>query len=217
MLIGLAIVAVPERLAQAQQLSAQLNNAPIAVDQDRNGGHYHGLNHDRALILANTQHDGESAWTVILEDDSEPVPDFMQQLPAALNACPTSAASLYLGTQRMPRRHKPVELALKEDAHWVLSDTLLHGVCFAIRTDLLHPLLTTVENIHGMDADARYGHGLRRMGGYQVAHTVSSLVDHSDGPPVITKAANGNPRTRSARKALRVGGRQVWDSSYITM
>lgn len=215
MLISLAVVAVPERIDQAQALSAQLGGAPIAVDEDRNGGRYHGLNHDRALILANTVEDSD--WLVCVEDDALPIPGFMEQLPAALNACPTSAASLYLGEQRMPRRRKPVERALTEDAHWVLSDTLLHGVCFAIRTDLLHQLLTTVENIHGMDADARYGHGLRRMGGYQVAHTTSSLVDHSDGPPVITRCANGTARVRGVRKALLVGGRQRWDSSYTSM
>lgn len=212
--ITLAIVAVPSRVEQAQQLSTQLGDIPIAMDTPRHGGTYGGQNHDRALILANTQQDSD--WVCILEDDAQPVPDFLTQLDEALTVCPTSAASLYLGNQRDRRRRQRLEQLIPEDPHWIVTDSLLHGVCFAIRTPLLHDLLTTVENMTRLDADRRYGWGLRRMGGYQISHTTSSLVEHSDIPTVIHSRNDGQPRTEP-RKALKLGGRNRWDNSYLTL
>jgi len=215
MRISYAIVAHPQRLHQAQQLSHTLGGIPIALDTPRRGGTYGGQNHDRALILANTAEE-HSDWVCVLEDDAEPVTDFLTQLPEALAACPTSAASLYLGNQRSPRRAEKLGQLLPEDPHWIVTDTLLHAVCFAIRTPLLHELLTTVENVTRLDADQRYGYGLRRMGGYQIAHTTSSLVEHADDEPVIGRRRDRQPRTEP-RKALKVGGRTVWANTYLTL
>lgn len=215
MRISYAICATPQREQQATQLSQSLGGIPVALDQDRHGQRYHGQNHDRALILANTVEE-QSDWICVLEDDAEPVTDFHTQMVEALTVCPTSAASFYLGTQRDPRRRNRLEQLLPEDPHWIVADSLLHAVCFAIRTPLLHELLTTVENVTRMDADQRYGWGLRRMGGYQIAHTTCSLVDHLDGPPVITHRADGQPRD-TPRKALKVGGRDLWNNSYLTL
>jgi len=208
----MAVVAVHQRRQQALDLSKSLGGIPISVDH----GYGPGRNHDRALILANAKCGGESDWTLFLEDDAQPVPDFLTQVPEALTACPTSAASLYLGNQRSPSRARKLERLLPEDPHWVVTHTLLHAVCFAIRTPLLHQLLTTVENITRLDADERYGWGLRQMGGYQIAHTTVSLVDHADEQPVIGQRRDRQPRVEP-RKALKVGGRTSWSDSYLTL
>lgn len=211
MLISITICAHPTRETQAGKLAAELG-ATICMDDDSYG---QGVNHDRALILANNMEDAD--WAIVVEDDAIPVDTFTTQIQSALANCPTNVASLYLG-RHYPRRHQPrIPTLLQSDPHWIVHDELRHGVCVAIRPRLITPLLTIVENIHDLPADYRWGYGLRQLG-QPIAYSNPSLVDHDDSQPVITHNPNGTPRVRTnSRTAWNPGARETWDTSYLTL
>lgn len=203
MLISYAVVGHTSRQPQAEQLAQSLG-ATLALDD---GSYGEGINHDRAWVAATTQ---ESDWSVVLEDDAQPIPGFDAQLREALNSAPTPIVSLYLGTSRPPQYQRRIKRALAQETHWIISDELLHHVAVAIRTDLVGNMLHTVE-CSTLPADYRIGNWARQCD-YPIAYTNPSLVEHADGPTVINHQ-DGQPRTEP-RKAWRLGSRPSWNNTY---
>ena len=192
----------------AQRLSAQLGDAPIAMDIDGIGA---GKNHDRALILADQT---DATWSLVVEDDALPIPDFLTHAEAALDTAPTPIVSLYCGKSRPPQYQARITRALITDPHWLLAPTLLHCVCVAIRQDIVTPLLTAIETVR-LDADQRIGRGAQRIGIQQIAHANPSLVDHADQGTLVAHR-DGQPRSQP-RVAWRVGTRDQWTSEAVTL
>src|SRR5690606_32911985 len=134
-------------------------------------------NHRRALTWAAAQ----PARVIVLEDDAQPVPDFMPRAAALLARHPREMVSLYLGTGR-PFRYQPAIAAALAQADAAGRDiialsTLIHGVAYSIPTADLPRILSRPL---GSQADFAIG----RAWGRAVVYAVPSLVDHADGPPV---------------------------------
>jgi GR25 family glycosyltransferase involved in LPS biosynthesis len=206
------IVAHTSRSLWASDLAHQ-TNAHLSIDNGRLGctqNHLAAWEHHSKFTSAD--------WSVILEDDAMPIPDFLAQTGLALAAAPTDIVSLYLGRQRPPQYQTAIAAAVKRAARtndaWITAPNLFHAVGVAIRTPLLSGMLRHVSHIHtGLDIDeaitewAKY-HG--RLIGY----TMPSLVDHRD-QGTIAHHRDYAPR-EPGRVAYKTGTRETWDST-VTM
>ena len=209
MAIDVSICAHPARLTQAQHLATTLDGH-ISVDD----GIGILANHDRALAYLA---DSGSEWAIILEDDAQPIPDFINQAEAALTHCPTNVASLYLGRNYPTRGQTHIRSLLEHDPHWIVHHQLRHAVAVAIRPTLIPHLLAAVKDITHLPADYRWGAGLQHLH-EPIAYSNPSLVNHHDNTPVITTLASGQPRTRTQpRTAWHAGTRDTWTSSHLTL
>src|SRR5690606_12536526 len=90
--IRCVVVGHHARRAQAEALAASLD-AHLCMDEADHGAMW---NHRRALTWAAAQ----PARVIVLEDDAQPVPDFMPRAAALLARHPREMVSLYLGTGR---------------------------------------------------------------------------------------------------------------------
>lgn len=208
-MLKIGIVAHTARATQARQLSDTVKAAFISIDNGLMGC---DTNHRTVQ-----QHLAEypSTWSVILEDDAEPVEGFREQLHSALLMAPTPVVSLYLGRKRPPHWQKRIATALTEaqhqDACWVMSTHLLHAVGYAIKTELLPSLLTHTSTL---PSDQHIGEWCRRFG-HLISYTVPSLIDHQDGPTIVDHP-DGDPR-RPGRKAWTVGTRHQWTTTAVLL
>jgi GR25 family glycosyltransferase involved in LPS biosynthesis len=204
------VVAHTARSTQAHALARTVHANLISVD---NGVMGCDSNHETVI-----RHLCEvpSTWTVVLEDDAEPVEDFRAQLNKALIMAPAPIVSLYYGRQRPPHWEKRKATALMqaraEDAHWIIGTHLLHAVGYAIRTELLPSLLKHASTLpvdqHITDWAKQHGH--------MIAYTAPfSLVDHADGPTIVDHP-DGQPR-RPGRKAYATGTRDHWTTKAVML
>lgn len=201
MSIGIAVVSHISRRETAFELSDKVGANALFEDSTGLGCE---ANHRRAWDWA-TDHAESMDWAVVLEDDAVPVPDFTEQLDAALHAAPTPIVSLYLGTGNpttwQPRIARAIDTA--GQANWLVSTTLLHAVAVAIRTELL-----PIQLDKRMPIDNAISNWAKRND-LRVGYTLPSLVDHADTEPVITQRYDRKPRDL-ARRAHRVGTRTRW-------
>lgn len=207
--MNIGIVAHTSRATQAKELGRDVHADFVSIDNGMLGcdDNHEAVQHHLANL--------PSTWSVILEDDAEPVDDFTDQLQAALPHAPTPIVSLYLGRQRPPHWQLRIERALKaannQNASWIVSTHLLHAVGYCIKTELL-PSLLSHDSV--LPVDQHIGDWARRFG-HSVAYTVGSLVDHADMPTIVNHP-DGKPR-KPGRKAWQLGGRTTWNSISVPM
>lgn len=208
-MLAIGIVAHASRLQAANNLAAQVKADFVSIDTGIMGcddNHEHVQHHLAGL---------PSTWSVILEDDAEPVADFHQQLHDALIMAPSPIVSCYLGRKRPPHWQKRIGAAVMEardlDASWIISTHLLHAVGYAIKTELLPSLLThtTTRPVDEHITD------WARSYGYLVSYTAPSLVNHMDGPTIINHP-DRQPR-RPGRKAWTTGTRDHWTTKAVML
>lgn len=214
-MFDIGIVAHIDRLPGLGKLVDAVNPAHISIDDGAlgcEGNHRHVW---RALA------DGSSYWSVVLEDDAVPVPNFLEQLTSALQVAPAAIVSLYLGRSRppqfQPRIARAVGLADAMDASFIVGNRLLHGVGVAIKTRLIPDMLdvTGTTACYGLPIDEAISAWARAYH-YGVAYTWPSLVDHADGLTVAHHRDN-LPRT-PGRTAWRADGQlRRWNTSHIAM
>ena len=206
---ALGIVAHTSRAEQAKALGRQTRADFVSIDNGQlgcEGNHRTVQQHLTAF---------PSTWSVILEDDAQVIESFTEQLNAALVMAPSPIVSLYLGRSRPRQVQRKIVAALAEadtaGAHWIIATRLLHAVGYAVRTELLESLMRHDSKLpadeHITAFAQRYGH--------TVSYSVGSLVDHADGPTVVTHR-DGQPRP-PGRRAWRVGGHERWTSTAVTM
>lgn len=209
MLYRIGVVAHTTRAKQAKHLAHTVKAEFVSIDNGVLGCDEN--HHNVAYHLANMP----STYSVILEDDAEPVPDFRDQLDHALPLAPTPIISLYAGRERpphwQPRYRKAFTAANNIDASWLISTHLLHAVGYAIRTELL-PSLLSFSSLKPSDQHIT---AWAKQHGHCISYTVPSLIDHIDGPTIVVHP-DGAQRT-PGRKAWQVGGRQHWTSQAVTM
>jgi len=168
-------------------------------------------NHDRVHRWLASQ---PSVWSVVLEDDAVPVPDFRSQLEACLEHSPEPLVSLYLGQSRPPQYQaaigRAVEVAQRQGADWVCADRLYHGVGYAVRTSLLAGLVGWTM---GLPVDERIS-DWAAWSGLDVAYPFPSLVDHADWPTVIPVHNDGQPRP-AGRRAWSAAPHTAWSSKSV--
>lgn len=208
-----AIVAHTKRHQQAHKLQADTGAAFMALDGTPKRGceqnHFHTW--DWLKDFASTE------WSVVLEDDAEPVEGFRQQLEAALENAPTPIVSLYLGKQRPPHWQSAIrqatDQATREDACYITGTHLLHAVGVAIHTDLIADMLAHSHTTqHPWDYRIA-AWALERQ--HQVSYTWPSLVQHADQEPVV-KHPDGKART-PGRVAWNVGIRTAWKPTTVQL
>lgn len=205
----IGVVAHTSRAAAAKTLAQQVNAEFISVDTGLLGcdDNHEAVQHHLANL--------PSTWSVILEDDAQPVEDFTDQLTAALPLAPAPIVSLYLGRKRPPHFQRRIEHALaaakEQDASWIVSTHLLHAVGYCIKTELL-PSLLSHDSV--LPVDQHIGDWARRFG-HLVGYTVGSLVEHQDAPTIVDHPDKA-PR-RPGRKAWQVGGRTFWTSTTVPL
>lgn len=205
----MGIVAHSSRAAQAEHLAATAAADYLHVDDGTLGcddNHHHVAYH---------LHTRPTAWTVIVEDDANPVAGFRPQLAQVLTIAPAPIVSFYLGRQRPPQHQDAIAAATRQadldDSHWIIATRLLHAVGYAIRTPLLPSLL---NHNTALPADEHISHwALSR--GYTVGYTWPSLLDHRDEPSIATHR-DGKPRL-PGRVAWKTGTRPHWNTSHTMM
>lgn len=207
MLLAIGVVGHTSREPQARDLAHQLHAAHTSIDDGTlgcTGNHCHTLQHLAAL---------DTDYTVIVEDDAQPIDDFTHHASAALDHTPAPLVSFYLGTG-YPRYWQPgiKRATLKADtlgAAWITSEHLLHAVAYAIPTKLIPDLLAHKQQLPIDDMITEWA----RTNGHQVAYTYPSLADHQDGPTVITARVE----RRHPRRAWRTGTRTTWHGPTTTL
>jgi len=201
------IVAHSVRSGEAKALAKTVHADFISLDDGWLGC---DDNHEAVqLHLANMP----TEWSVILEDDAQPVDSFRNQLVDALAVAPSPIVSLYLGKKRPPHWQPRIKKALKTvgDASWIQSTHLLHAVGYAIRTQLLPSLLGHQSTLPVDQHITQWA----RLRGHPISYTHPSLVDHKDLPTLVDHP-DGQART-AGRVAWTVGTRTEWTSQTVTM
>src|SRR5262249_18502746 len=126
-------------------------------------------------------------WSVVLEDDALPVDGFLNQAAAALTEAPTQLVSFYLGQARPPQWQTKIADAIAKadanEAHWIVSTALIHGVAVALKTDLIPSMLNWVSQTP-LPIDEAVSHWARAHH-KAVAYTLPSLCDHADQGTLI--------------------------------
>lgn len=210
-MISTAVVAHEARIVAATELANSLG-AVITMDDGSLGAEANHLKAWEATAVRS------ASWALVLEDDALPVAGFIQQAEQALAAAPEPVVSLYLG-QGKPRAWQqqiiPGALANADahQAHWVTTGHVLHAVAVAMRTELREDWLTWAPR-STRPIDQRLSEWCRHRD-HKVAYAVPSLVDHADGPTLISHS-DRKPRNM-ARIAWRTGTRNGWNSTAVTM
>lgn len=208
-MIPIGIVAHTLRVQQAKTLARHVNADFISIDNGILGcdDNHETVQHHLSCL--------PSTWSVILEDDAEPVPNFRQQLDMCLPMSPSPIVSFYMGRKRpghwQHRYRKAIGHAQVADACWIQSTHLLHAVGYAIRTELLPYLL---DHTTSLPVDQHIGHWARYHG-HTIAYTYPSLVDHADSETLVDHP-DGQPRTKG-RKAHIVGERDQWTTTSVPL
>lgn len=154
-------------------------------------------------------------WSVVIEDDCIPVDDFNHQLTHALIASTAPVIGLYLGTgyppHMQPKIREAIDRADAQDACFITTTELLHGVGVAVKTSLIQDMLTYADS-RPFDYRIRNWANTR---GHRIALSLPSLVDHADQPSLV-KHPDGATRTLP-RKAWRHSGRDEWTKRSVTL
>lgn len=204
----IAVVSDVRRGDMGERLVNQVGADYLSIDQFGEGCTW---NHSRAWrMLAGLSEPGQ--WALVLEDDAEPVPGFREQLQLALAAAPAPIVSLYLGMGYIEDRSIGINLSRADmlGAHWVVTrGRILHAVALAVRSDLLPALVDNLPRSN-TPIDRSLSMWARREG-HQVAYSWPSLVEHNDGPSLVTRYR------RAARRAWRTGVRDAWSDKMMLM
>ncbi len=129
-----------------------------------------------------------SDWHVVIQDDAIIGDNFYTNLASAIQFLPNkSLLSLYLGkTRPYPNRvNSAFNKAMASNSSFISAKTLLWGVCIAIPTIDIEPMLTHVRRYSNLQYDNRIG-AYYRDKRRPVYYTTKSIVDHDDSMPSLT-------------------------------
>ena len=211
-----AIVAHTDRSDMAEHLSQQVGAAHLSMDDGTLGCEG---NHKKVWQWhANNTY---RPWSVVMEDDAVPIPQFVYHAGQALSCAPTDIVSFYLGkhwikTMLMEKRkRRAISEAKRRDAHWIVSHKLLHAVAVAIKTPHIPDMLRAVNelppNLPIDQAITAWAVGTNQ----RVSYTWPSLADHAD-KPTLFKHFDGLDRP-PGRVAYQTGTNTTWTHRSVLM
>lgn len=193
--VKFVVVAHHKRAGAARALCGRLD-AHLLIDHDEHGANW---NHRRAIEWANEQR----CRVVVLEDDAEPVDDFVSAVYDWIERCPEALISFYLGTGRPPQYQMQIAerliVADKTRADFITLPRLIHGVCYSIPPEHIERVLSRWDSRKPAD------YAVGDAWGDNVVYPCWSLVDHADGDPV-ERHPDGVVRTER-RRAWRLHGK----------
>ncbi|ORW51341.1 hypothetical protein AWB90_05305 [Mycobacterium paraense] len=201
----------------AHLLASTVRPDHVAVDDGRLGCEG---NHRRAWEWLRANAADSTGWSLVLEDDSQPVEGFRDQLDAALAVAPSPVVSLYLGRERPPYAQERIARAVVragDRASWIIAPRMWFAVGIAVLNDLVPDLAQYLERDprKSRPIDETIGRWAMKHG-RSVAYTWPSLVDHTDVTPAIEQRADRQRRDRG-RRAWLVGGRQRWTTDSVRL
>lgn len=185
--VAITVMAHPRRASSALDLAHRLD-ATIVWDTLNDEWHTGA----RAWQTAAAQ---GTDWSLVIQDDAEPIDHFRDHAVAVLEHAPATAVSLYIGTGR-PQPDRVTAAATRaerEHAAWLESNGLYWGVAIALPTAHVAPMLTwcaTERAPYDRRIGAYYRHKLQR----RVRYTWPSLVDHADTDSLVNHTAPPIPR-----------------------
>jgi hypothetical protein len=199
MRLSIVIMAHPARAAAAKRLATD-HDAAIVWDE----GGVENLTGDRAWAATSSTAD----WSIVLQDDALPIPNFRLHAGEALAHAVHGCVSFYTGTTRprAARVQKAIATADELGAAWLEANTLLWGVAVALPTELVNPMLSWVA-FSKLPYDERIG-AYCRHNGIPITYTHPSLVDHDQGRSLTGHHVDG-------RRAHRVGMAEHWDTGTV--
>lgn len=225
MKIDIGIVAHQKRFPQASTLYEKIGANFISLDEG-------DLNCEANHVQAWEQFEStESEWGVVLEDDAVPVVNFRRQLAEVLKVANTPIVSLYLGRKRPPHWQDSIAQVVGANTSFIVSDTLLNCVATCVHSDYLpdirHAVRTqfekqsTQKDVVKLPIDEMITQWMKMLG-LHVSYTNPSLVDHADQDTLIdyhlSEFQEDDMSTREkGRRAWRVGTREKWDNTCITL
>lgn len=208
---AIAVVAHTKRADQAHQLMETVGAQYMAMD---NGTYGCNANHIRCWTYLAKQ---PTQWSLVLEDDAQPINGFTDQLDQALRQAPTGIVSFYLGNPtwwkpNIPDRARRLTNAGQQadttNASWIITNEFLHGVGIAVRTSFIPDML------NGLSATTAIDYAIRDWATHtnrDIAHAWPSLLDHADQPTLIQRLRRNN----QPRKAWRIGTRKHWTNKTV--
>lgn len=160
----------------------------------------------------------DERWVCVLEDDAQPVDNFRTQLGQALTATRTPIVGLYLGHPQHWTSHTTLKRRLlqagaradKQDACFITTNELIHGVGICIRTHLIPSMLA-------YQSDRPFDYRIRnwaRTHNHTISLSWPSICDHQDGPTLIR---HNDGHVRGERKAWKVGTRDRWNGCSVQL
>lgn len=214
MKLGIGVVGHQARQMMAEQLAEQTGANYLSIDDGSLGA---AANHIRVWThLASLETD----WTLVLEDDAVPVPDFITHAQTALQFAPTGVVSFYLGRIRPPQWQRRIRDSITKaetaGTAWITSPRLLHAVAVAISASHIPAMLHRVQRATIMPIDEAISDWVRieRVG--PISYTWPSLVNHRDAPTLITQRRDRAARI-PGRTAHKVGVPTNWATEPVAM
>lgn len=145
-------------------------------------------------------HDPDSDWHMVIQDDAMVCRDLLPGLEAALDRVPAGAISCpYVGTRRpmTERVTRAVEEADRAQASWIVLQTLNWGVAIIVPTNTIAEMVAWCDRLTIPNYDKRVGQYYWRVRNWPTWYTHPSLVDHRDVPSL----AGHGPDRRAHRFA----------------
>lgn len=189
--IWIAVVGHIKRLEQATALAESLN-AELFLDHLTLGptfGHLNALNWGA----------GKTGHLIVLEDDAQPVPGFLNLASDWIDRHPEDLTSFYLGTGYLPTKPETVTNAIREadatGADHVTFERLFSAVAYTLPTHRIDGLKLGIKTV----ADTGLGRQWTMTTRRPIYYTIPSLADHADLPSIANPA-----RPHKSRKAVRI-------------
>jgi hypothetical protein len=191
MTLHIAVVGHIARQERAEALAASLG-AELFLDRLTLGATW---NHLRAINWGAEK----AGHLIVLEDDAQPVPGFLDLAGDWISCHPDNLTSFYLGTGKPPQYQARIQTEITTaDAagtdHIILPH-LIHAVAYTLPTDIIPALTLNPRRA----ADTGLGGAWFATTRKPVLYTLPSLVDHEDGASV-----EQSTKTIPSRKAWRI-------------
>ncbi len=208
----IGIVAHPDRRNLVGRIAPICKPDVIVWDSDGSGCE---ANHLRLLnyMVDATNPLPPDPWAVVLEDDVILNDDFLDQMRMVLHFAPTPVVSFYLG-RNFPHGGKydwqnRIAARISQDVSFYTAESLLSAQGYAVSFTYLADIVAAIPPNLPIDEAISVA---CQSKGILVSHCRPSIVDHLDGPPIITERPDGQPRDKE-RKAWLFGGKPQWDST----
>lgn len=209
--LPIGVVAHHQRLGFAYNLAHKVQAEVITIDEKGRSAEW---NHKQMLTW---MAEGDREWSVILEDDCIPAPNFRTQLEMALPWAPTPFVGLYVGRGRPPHWQAAISHTIANDVCWMTCNTLMNAVGYVVKTKLIPCLLYSLNQTWRARPRFPIDEAITVWGKQEkieFSYTRPSLVEHRDIVPV-QKHSYGTPTEK--RKAWLFGYRESWDGSTTSL